>query len=133
MPELWTLGDLGMIHYNVWFNLRDGVHETEGLAIVRAFLYELCDAGSIAGFCLLRNASVGAKTKLPRFQALIEFHDDAQFQAAFRDQAARGIHAGLHGRMIPIVSDFRAELFEQIAVSAESVVTEPSLKYACEI
>jgi hypothetical protein len=31
------------------------------------------------------------------------------------------------------VSDFRAELFEQIAASAESVVIEPPLKYACEI
>jgi hypothetical protein len=127
------IDDLAMIHYNVWFNLRSGVNETEGLAIVREFLCEFYDAGSIAGFRLLRNGGAEAKTKMPKFQALIEFHDDTQFQAAFRDQAARGIHAGMHGRMIPMVSDFRAELFEQIAASAESVVIEPSLKYVCEI
>jgi hypothetical protein len=122
-----------MIHYNVWFNLRDGVNETEGLDIVHGFLCELREAGSIAGFRLLRNVGTGAKTKMPNFQALIEFCNDAQFQAAFRDQAARGIHTGMHGRMIPIVSDFRAEVFEQIAAPAQSTVTELSLKYACEI
>jgi len=122
-----------MIHYNVWFNLRDGVPETEGLDVVRSFLGELCDTGSIAGFRLLRNAGAVAKTKMPKYQALIEFRDDSQFQTAFRDQAARGIHAGMHGRMISVVSDFRAELFEQVAASAESTVTEPSLQYSCEI
>jgi hypothetical protein len=122
-----------MIHYNVWFNLRDGVNEAVGLNIVHEFLRELREAGSIVGFRLLRNAGARTKTKMPHYQALIEFCDDAQFQAAFRDQAARGIHAGMHGRMIPIVSDFRAELFEQVAAPAQSTVTEPSLKYACEI
>lgn len=122
-----------MIHYNVWFNFRDGVQETEGLDIVRSFLGELCNTGSITGFRLLRNAGAVAKTKMPKYQALIEFCDDSQFQAAFRDQAARGIHAGLHGRMISAVSDFRAELFEQVAASADSLVTELLLQYACEI
>jgi len=122
-----------MIHYNVWFNLRDGVHEIDGLDIVRAFLCELSDAGSIAGFRLLRNMGMEAKTKMPKYQALVEFRDDAQFQAAFRDQAGRGIHTGMHGHMIPMVSDFRAELFEQVAASAESAATESSLNYACEI
>ena len=56
-----------------------------------------------------------------------------QFQAAFRDQAASGIHEGAHGRMISVVSDFRAELFEQVAASADAVAIEPSSQYTCEI
>ncbi|MGD1088514.1 MAG: DUF6614 family protein [Verrucomicrobiota bacterium] len=122
-----------MIHYNVWFNLQSGISEADGLDIVHSFLDELCVAGSIVGFRLLRNAGEGARTRMPKFQALIEFRDDSQFSAAFRDQAARGIHAGMHGRMISVVSDFRAELFKQIAASTHSAVTEPSLQYACEI
>ncbi|HEY1661194.1 MAG TPA: DUF6614 family protein [Verrucomicrobiae bacterium] len=122
-----------MIHYIVWFNLRNGVQEAEGLDIVCAFLGELCDADSIAGFRLLRNIGVAARTMMPKYQVLIEFHDDSQFQAAFRDQGARGIHAGMHGRMIAVVSDFRAELFEHVAASAKSAMTRPSLQYACEI
>jgi hypothetical protein len=44
-----------MIHYSVWFNLRDGVHESEGLDIVQAFLRQQCNTAAIAGFHLLKS------------------------------------------------------------------------------
>lgn len=106
-----------MIHYNVWFSFRGNVEETEGLAAIHAFLGELHSADSVAGFQLLKNTGAAAKTQMLPFQALIEFRDDAQFSAAFPAQAARGIHTGLHGRVLSLVSDFRIEVFKQLVAS----------------
>lgn len=104
-----------------------------GLEIVQAFLEELLVASSISGLRLLRNAGEGSRTRMPKFPAAIEFRDEAQFSAAFSDQAARGIHAGLHGLMITVVTDFRAELFKQITGPANTAETEPPFQQACEI
>lgn len=109
-----------MIHYNIWFDLRANAEEEESLNTIREFLVDLYAAGSIAGFQLLKNSGDSAKTRMLRFQALIEFTDDAQFSTAFSAQAAHGIHTGLHGRVIALVSDFRVEIFRQITVSNPS-------------
>lgn len=122
-----------MIHYNVWFAFRRNVEVTEGLAVIRAFLDELHLAGGIAGFQLLRNRGEGAKTKMLPFQALIEFRDDVQFSTAFSAQAARGIHTGLHGQVMSLVSDFRIEVFKQLVASSTAPVMEPGSSYACEV
>lgn len=106
-----------MIHYNIWFGFRDGVDESEGLSVIHSFLNELYETGGVAGFQLLRNSGDAAKTNMLPFQALIEFRDDAQFSAAFAAQAAAGIHSGAHGRVMSLVSDFRIEVFRQIAAS----------------
>jgi hypothetical protein len=120
-----------MIHYNVWFRFRDDVDETEGLAIIQAFLGELHLAGGVAGFQLLKNSGDAAKTKMLPFQALIEFRDNAQFSTAFSAQAARGIQTGLHGQVMSLVRDFRIEVFTQLV--AFSSATEPASNYACEV
>ena len=122
-----------MIHYNIWFNLRTDAEEAESLNTVREFLSGLYVAGSIAGFQLLKNSGDAAKTQMLRFQALIEFCDDAQFSTAFSAQAARGIHTGLHGRVMALVSDFRIEVFRQIATSATQPPVEMSHLKACEV
>jgi len=109
-----------MIHYNVWFDLRVETDETDSLDVIREFLTELHAAGSIAGFQLLRNSGGAAKTKMLRFQALMEFRDDAQFSKAFSEQAARGIHTGLHGRAMALVSAFQIEVFREIDFSSAS-------------
>jgi hypothetical protein len=122
-----------MVHYNIWFDFRSGVEEVDGLGIIKTFLSELYDAGSIAGFQLLKNSGDAARTKMLRFQALIEFRDDAQFSAAFSAQAARGIHTGLHGRVMNLVADFRIEVFKQLFASGPLPVAEPSHQYGCEV
>jgi len=107
-----------MIHYNVWFDLRDKSEEADDLGIIHALLSELQAAGSITGFQLLQNSATDpAKTKMRRFQALIAFEDDAQFSATFSAQAARGVNTGLHGRVTSLVSDLgiEVEVFRQIA------------------
>lgn len=124
---------MSMIHYNIWFDLRSDTDHDKDLSVVQEFLGELYAVGSIAGFRILRNSGAAAKTKMLRYQALIEFRDEAQFSAAFSAQAAQGIHTGLHGRVMSLVSDFRVEVFRQIAASDDSIAAEPLLQYGCEI
>jgi hypothetical protein len=117
-----------MIHYNVWFSLKDGVHEGTGLAVVGDFLRELCAVGEVSAFRLLRNSAEGPRTRLPRFHAVIEFPDDAALSLAMRNQGERGIHAGGHERIVDIVGEFRVEIFRLVAA-----VPAGAMGYACEI
>jgi hypothetical protein len=68
-----------MIHYNIWFDLQNGIGEANALGIIHTFLSQLYDAGSIAGFEILKNSGDPGKTKMLRFQALIRFRDETQF------------------------------------------------------
>jgi len=117
-----------MIHYNVWFRFRENIEETESLDVVHAFLGELHRAKHITAFQLLKNSGSAAKTRMLPYQALIAFHDDAQFAAAFSAQAARGIHTGLHGRVLTMVSDFQIEVFRQISGSPFTHTAEPDFR-----
>ena len=117
-----------MIHYNVWFALQEGVGEESGLGIVDGFLRELCAAGEVSAYRLLKNTSEGARTKLPRYHAVIEFDDDEALSKAMKDQAARGIHTGGHGQIIGVVSEFRVEIFRVLTPEPTGAT-----KYACEI
>ena len=104
-----------MIHYHVWFSLKPGIDEREGLSVVRTFLNDLFRAGEISGFHLLENSGKPPKTRLLPFHALIEFRSDAQFGAAFAAQAEKGIHNGAHGRVLARVAEFQIEVFKEIA------------------
>ena len=95
-----------MIHYNVWFTLKDDVPEQRGLAVADGFLRELCSAGEVSTYRLLKNASEGSRTKLPRYQAIIEFADEAALSQAMKNQAARGIHTGGTGRSSKSLANF---------------------------
>lgn len=103
-----------MLHYHVWFNLKPGVDEQHGLAVVTAFLDDLCERGASAGFRLLRNLGPSPRTQLPRDHALVEFADSAALENAMRAQRERGIFAGLHGAVVDVVSDFHVEIFQSI-------------------
>ena len=117
-----------MIHYNVWFTLKEGIEEHSGLAVVEGFLRELCVLGEVSTFRLLKNKSEGSRTKLPRFQAIIEFSDDAALSLAMKNQGERGIHRGGHGKVIEVVSEFRVEIFRLVSSGHVDV-----MQYACEI
>jgi len=117
-----------MIHYNVWFTLKEGIEEHGGLAVVEKFLRELCAIGEVAAYRLLQNNAEGARTKLPRFQAIIEFADDAALALAMKNQGARGIHAGGHGGVGEVVSEFRVEIFRLLLP-----LPVGNMEYACEI
>jgi hypothetical protein len=116
-----------MIHYNVWFTFKEGVEECRGLAVLENFLCGLAAGGEAAGFRLLKNQSGGTRTKLPAYQAVIEFADEAALAEAMKRQATRGIHQGAHGRVVDVVSEFRVEIFRVLAEGF------PAMQYACEI
>ena len=118
-----------MIHYSIYFSFRSEVQEADGLLIVHTFLSELQAAGSVAGFQLLRNIGVPCDTTMLPFQALIEFSDNTQFQAAFSSQAASGIHVGLHGQIMSSIQEFRIDVFRQIEIPTP----EQSLQYGCDL
>jgi hypothetical protein len=122
-----------MIHYHIWFRLRSDVQEAEALSVIHTFLSELSAAGSVAGFQLLRNSGSASKTKMLPLHALIEFASDTQFAAAFSTQVAQGIHTGLHGRVMALVSEFQVEVFRQIDIPRLPVAVDPPYLQACEI
>jgi hypothetical protein len=103
-----------MVHYHVWFNLKANVPEKSGLATVSHFLETLCSSDEAARFQLLKNKGGPPRSKLPRYHALIQFVDDAQLANAMKNQTARGIHSGMHGEVIDVVTDFHVEIFTTI-------------------
>ena len=117
-----------MVHYNVWFALKEGVEEKSGLATVDRFLRGLCIGGDVSAYRLLRNKAEAARTKMPRYHAIVEFADDAAMSQAMRNQVTRGIHHGAHGEIVNVVRDFRVEIFEILAPDASE-----AMQYACEI
>ena len=119
-----------MIHYHVWFDLKPGVPEAAGLAAVGRFLQGLAAAGEAEGYQLLRNRGGPPRSRLPRFHALIEFASDAQLDAAMKAQAGRGIHVGLHGDVVAVVTGFHVEIFAAL----DGTLTAGSAGlHACEI
>lgn len=115
-----------MVHYHVWFDLKPHVVEADGIAIVRRFLARLTIDAEAADFQLLRNKGGPPRSKLGRYHALIQFSDDAQLSAAMRRQAERGIHNGLHGDVIEVVTNFHVEIFAPLPQLGE-------VGCACEI
>lgn len=103
-----------MIHYNVWFDLKDGFDENEALTAAFTFLEGLRAGGQVVGFRILQHRGGDGKTKLLPYHAIIEFRDNIQFSGTFASQADRGIHTGLHGHLLTFVRDFQIEIFHEI-------------------
>jgi hypothetical protein len=103
-----------MIHYNVWFALKDDANEVEELRNICSFLAALKHRSLIHDFKLLKGRA--SQTTLPPFQVMILFVDDAQFGRPFADVAAIGAHAGEHGSMIANVKTFMADTFEELVI-----------------
>src|SRR5437868_13745302 len=107
-----------MIHYNVWFTLKQNVVEADGLGAVRSFLTELKAVKEIAEFHLLRNSAEPPKTILLRYQAQVEFSDTAQFSTTFAALRASDIHEGPHGAMLAMIAEFHVEVFAEVEAVA---------------
>ncbi len=103
-----------MIHYHVWFDLRPDIEETRGLKVVADFLATLDSPQEATSVELLRNKGQAPSSRLAAYHALIRFRDDAQLGEAMRQQSQRGIHSGLHGEVIDVVTNFHVEVFETI-------------------
>ena len=100
-----------MIFYNVWFSFRSHADEPVELDKVKAFLESLKASSKIHGYRLLRNSGNPLKSRLPPYQVIVEFTDDAQFGLPFAQVSQAGIRSGLHGVMIENVEAFVVEVF----------------------
>lgn len=103
-----------MLHYHVWFNLKPGISENEGLANLGSFFREARAEGAIRNYQLLKNEGGPPRSKLARFHALVEFEDQGHLTASMQRQAAMGIHKGLHGAVVGVVQDFHVEVFSTV-------------------
>ena len=117
-----------MIHYHVWFNLKPGISEEDGLEVVRRYLAQLSIEGESTAFQLLRNIGRPPRSKLLTYHALVEFSDSDALGAAMKKQTERGIHSGGHGQIVDAVCDFHVEIFAHI-----TAFQEEETHYACEI
>lgn len=103
-----------MLHYNLHFNINPRVDKAVAISTIDRFLESMCDTAEISDYQLLENQGAGEKSKLQRYQAIIEFRDREHFSTAMAKQAKLGIHTGLHGEVTRMVSNFHAEFFETL-------------------
>lgn len=103
-----------MTLYHVWFSLKPGLSEQDGLAIVRHFLSALRTSGQAIDFELTKNTGQPPKSKLLPYHAVIRFADAAALGAAMKWQAQEGIHSGRHGHMLASVAEFHVEVFSTL-------------------
>ncbi|HVC54274.1 MAG TPA: DUF6614 family protein [Stellaceae bacterium] len=75
--------------YHAWFNLKDGVHDLEFAASVRAYLDHLKERGLIEGYRVTRRKLGLAPPQLPEFHVTLDFATMAQMDEAFGRVSAR--------------------------------------------
>jgi len=92
--------------YHVWFNLKDGVSDTDFSDRVHDYLGHLKGDGSIAGYRLTRRKLGLGAPGLHEFHVIIEIENLAQLDRAFDKVAARsGPAEALHHAVNSQVSD----------------------------
>lgn len=92
--------------YHVWFNLRDGVRDTEFSDRVDAYLGHLAADGLIASYRLTRRKLGLGAPGLQEFHIMIEVEGLAQLDRAFETTASRGDPVeSLHHEVNSLVKD----------------------------
>ena len=104
-----------MILYNVWFSFKSGSDEQAEIAKTRRFLDDLQSRAKLHGYRLMKNRGSQERSKLPTYQVVAEFPDQAKLDFAMAEVARIGIHSGHHGAMIKNVSAFHVEIFEDLS------------------
>lgn len=75
--------------YYVWFNLKNGVRDTEFAQNVHSYLGHLKEHGSLVGYRITRRKLGLGPPQLPEWNITIEFEDLAQMDRAFNRVASR--------------------------------------------
>lgn len=76
--------------YHAWFNLKDGVGDTEFADHFNAYMAHLKENGMIAGWRLTRRKLGLGPAHLPEFHAIIETEGLAQLDRAFTAVSGQG-------------------------------------------
>jgi hypothetical protein len=69
--------------YHIWFNLKDGVRNTDFAESARAYLDHLKGHGSIAGYRITRRKLGLGPPQLPIWHITLDFENMAQMDSAF--------------------------------------------------
>ena len=75
--------------YHIWFNLKDGVRDTEFAKDARSYLDHLKELGSIAAYRISRRKLGLGPPQLPEWNITIDFEGLAQMDSAFGQVSAR--------------------------------------------
>ena len=75
--------------YHIWFNLKDGVRDTEFADAARAYLDHLRDGGMVAGYRMTRRKLGLGHPSLPEWHVTLDFENMAQMDRAFERVSAR--------------------------------------------
>jgi hypothetical protein len=98
--------------YNIWFNLKPGVRDTDFCDHLHAYLGHLQAEKKIEGYRIMRQKLGLSAVRLGEFHVLIETTDLAQLERAFSHVASRrGEVEGLHAAVNQQVTDFNAALY----------------------
>ena len=98
--------------YNLWFDLKAGVRDTEFCDVLASYLGALQARGDIAGYRVSRRKLALAPADLGEFHVVIEVDDLAQLDRAFGSVSARSNPIeGLHAAVNQQVRGFRAALY----------------------
>jgi hypothetical protein len=113
-----------MTLYHVWFSLKNGVPEQDGLASVAQLLSSLCTSGQAVDFQLSKNTGQPPRSKLLPYHAVIQFADPTALGAAMKWQTQAGIHSGLHGQMLTSIAEFHVEVFTTLPTSTLATASD---------
>ena len=75
--------------YHIWFNLKDGVSDTEFAESAATYLEHLKARGALAGFRITRRKLGLGPPQLPQWHIMLDFENMAQMDSAFERVAAR--------------------------------------------
>jgi hypothetical protein len=98
--------------YHIWFNLKEGVGDTEFADAAHAYLGHLKEQQLIAGYRLTRRKLGLAPPQLPEWHIAIDFADMSQMDRAFGRVSSRaGPVEGLHQQVNAKVRDIFFALY----------------------
>jgi hypothetical protein len=81
--------DLGVDVYHIWFNLKDGVRDTEFADAATAYLDHLKTGGMIAGYRVIRCKLGLGHPNLPEWNITLDFENMSQMDRAFGQVSSR--------------------------------------------
>ncbi|MFM1850615.1 MAG: hypothetical protein RIS54_299 [Verrucomicrobiota bacterium] len=102
-----------MMSYSVFFSPKDGVTEGELVEAAHGFLSWLQREQNLPGYRLLRVTDAASITGLPRFQAIVDFPTQAEFDTAMAFmRAANRVHEGPPAQLLHSITDFKVSFAE---------------------
>ncbi|MBV9827843.1 MAG: hypothetical protein JO001_19605 [Alphaproteobacteria bacterium] len=75
--------------YHIWFNLKDGVGDTEFADAAHAYLGHLKEAGTVAGYRVTRRKLGLGHPNLPEWHVTLDFENMSQIDQAFSRVSSR--------------------------------------------